>query len=138
GGRGAGKAGCCGRGPTQGTGAGRAGGWGGPGDALVSSTPPFPCLGGRAARHSFAPCWRPRFISALAPEDRCHLNGLGVRDGQVRYVTALGATNTPAGWRADRRGGVLMDVPSGEGIAPGRALPHSPRWDPGQPWLVAP
>src|SRR5262249_49800834 len=85
----------------------RGGGEGEPGRLLP--TPRSPARPRRARNYSFAPCWRPAFISALAPEDRCHLNGLGVRDGQVRYVTALGATDTPAGWRADKKsGGILL------------------------------
>jgi uncharacterized protein (TIGR03032 family) len=107
------------------------------GDDLVFVSARFSCLARRAVGHSFAACWKPRFISALAPEDRCHLNGLGLRDGRVRYVTALGATDTPEGWRADRRGGgILIDVPSGEIIAGGLALPHSPRWHRGRLWLL--
>ncbi len=97
----------------------------------------FSCLARRARSYSFAPCWRPAFITALAPEDRCHLNGLGVRDGQVRYVTALGATDTPGGWRADKRsGGLLLDVPSGAVLARGLSMPHSPRWYAGKLWLL--
>jgi uncharacterized protein (TIGR03032 family) len=106
------------------------------GDDLVFVNSRFSCLARRAARHSFAPFWRPPFVSALVPEDRCHLNGLGLRDGRVRYVTALGATDTPAGWRADPRGGALIDVPSGEVIARGLSLPHSPRWHQGKLWLL--
>jgi hypothetical protein len=35
--------------------------------------------------------------------------------GRPRYVTALGETDTPAGWRANKaHGGVLLDVDSGE------------------------
>ena len=35
------------------------------------------------------------------------------------YVTALGETNEPVGWRANKaRGGVLIDVDSGEVISP--------------------
>ena len=57
------------------------------------------------------PRWRPPFISALAPEDRCHLNGLALVDGEPRYATALGTSDTAAGWRATKaRGGVLMDI----------------------------
>src|SRR4051794_28789667 len=73
----------------------------------------FSCLCTLDGEHSFVPRWRPPFISGLAAEDRCHLNGLGVRDGQVRYVTALGQTDTLAGWRANKaRGGCLIDVSS--------------------------
>jgi uncharacterized protein (TIGR03032 family) len=107
------------------------------GDELVFVNTRFSCLASRAVNRSFEPRWRPPFISALAPEDRCHLDGLGLRDGQVRYVTALGATDTPGGWRADKPGGgILMEVPSGEIIARGLSMPHSPRWHAGRLWLL--
>lgn len=87
--------------------------------------------------HSFTPRWQPPFISALLPEDRCHLNGLCLIDGTPRYVTALGQTDTAGGWRNNKRdGGVLMDIPSGEVILRGLSMPHSPRWHQGQLWLL--
>src|SRR5262245_54956692 len=80
---------------------------------LVFVNTRFSCLSTRSPLHSFIPTWRPPFITALAPEDRCHLNGMAVFDGQVRYVTALGATDTRGGWRANKKdGGILMEVPS--------------------------
>jgi uncharacterized protein (TIGR03032 family) len=57
----------------------------------------FSCLCTLDADHSFALRWRPPFVSALAPEDRCHLNGLGMVDGRPRYVPAFGTTATPGG-----------------------------------------
>jgi uncharacterized protein (TIGR03032 family) len=97
----------------------------------------FSCLCTLAADSSFVPRWRPPFIGGLSPEDRCHLNGFGVRDGRVRYATALGETDTGAGWRANKaRGGVLMDVPSGEFIARGLSMPHSPRWYQNRLWVL--
>src|SRR6185436_16605233 len=54
----------------------------------------FGCLCTLDAAHSFHPRWRAPFLTAYAPEDRCHLNGMALRDGQPRYVTALGATDT--------------------------------------------
>ncbi len=73
---------------------------------------------------------------ALEPTDRCHLNGLGMVDGRPRYVTALGETDEPAGWRANKaRGGILMDVASGEVITRGLSMPHSPRWYAGRLWV---
>jgi len=58
-------------------------------------------------------------------------------DGQPRYVTALGETNDPTGWRANKKdAGILMDVPSGEIIAHNLSLPHSPRWHNGQLWVL--
>jgi uncharacterized protein (TIGR03032 family) len=97
----------------------------------------FSCLATRAGNFSFEPRWRPPFVSVLAPEDRCHLNGMGLRDGRVRYATALGATDTPGGWRANKKsGGILLDVPSGAVIARGLSMPHSPRWHDGRLWVL--
>ena len=85
------------------------------GDELIFVNTLFSCLAKRSPLYSFVPIWRPPFISALAPEDRCHLNGLALRDGGVRYVTALGETDEANGWRANKKdGGILMEVPSGE------------------------
>jgi len=88
----------------------------------------FSCLAALHPHYSFTPRWRPPFISALRPEDRCHLNGLAVVDGQPRYVTALAETDSPAGWRAVKHnGGCLIEVPGGRLLVRGLALPHSPR-----------
>ncbi|BBO33797.1 TIGR03032 family protein [Lacipirellula parvula] len=97
----------------------------------------FSCLCTRSRDHSFVPRWKPPFISALAPEDRCHLNGLCVAEGRPTFVTALGATDTPAGWRVDKKsGGVVLEVSSGETIASGLSMPHSPRWYDGRLWVL--
>jgi uncharacterized protein (TIGR03032 family) len=97
----------------------------------------FSCLCTIDGVHSFVPRWRPPFVTALAPEDRCHLNGLGVVNGQARYVTALGATDTPGGWRENKKnGGILMEVPSGTVLVRGLSMPHSPRWYRDRLWLL--
>jgi uncharacterized protein (TIGR03032 family) len=97
----------------------------------------FSCLASLDGEHSFVPRWRPSFVSALAAEDRCHLNGLAVVDGRARYVTALGATDAPQGWREGKAsGGVLIDVPSGEIVSRGLSMPHSPRWHGGRLWVL--
>ncbi|QDV36430.1 TIGR03032 family protein [Tautonia plasticadhaerens] len=97
----------------------------------------FSCLCTLRADCSFAPRWRPPFVSALAPEDRCHLNGLSLVDGAPRYATALGTSDAAAGWRSDKaRGGVLMDIPSGEIVVAGLSMPHSPRLHAGRLWLL--
>ena len=97
----------------------------------------FSCLCTRSSEHSFTPRWRPRFISAYTPEDRCHLNGLGMVDGRPKFATALGESDEPAGWRKNKRtGGILMDVPSGEIIARGLSMPHSPRWHDEKLWVL--
>jgi uncharacterized protein (TIGR03032 family) len=90
----------------------------------------FSCLAALHPSYSFAPRWRPSFVSALRPEDRCHLNGLAVVDGQPRYATALAETDSPAGWRAvSRSSGCLIEVPSGRLLVRGLIIPHSPRVD---------
>lgn len=93
----------------------------------------FSCLVNLHPEFSFVPRWRPPFISALAGEDRCHLNGVGMRDGRPAFVTAMSQTDTPAGWRADKnRTGCILDVATGQPITAGLAMPHSPRWHRGR------
>ena len=97
----------------------------------------FSCLATLDAEHSFVPRWTPPFISSLGPEDRCHLNGLCVIDDEVRYVTALGETDEPGGWRENKAsGGILIDVQSGETVLEGLSMPHSPRWFDGRMWVL--
>lgn len=82
---------------------------------------------------SFVPRWKPPFISELAAEDRCHLNGLALDGGQPRFVTLMAESNEPAGWRARKsETGCVMDIQSNEVIARGLAMPHSPRVHDGQ------
>jgi uncharacterized protein (TIGR03032 family) len=109
--------------------------WGSDGTLWVVNTR-FSCLCTLDRASSFVPRWRPPFVSALEPTDRCHLNGLGLVDGRPRYVTALGETDAPAGWRAGKaRGGLLMDVERGEILTRGLSMPHSPRWHAGRLWV---
>ena len=97
----------------------------------------FSCLCTRDPDYSFVPRWRPPFVTHYAPEDRCHLNGLGMRDGRPRYVTALGESDTTQGWRANKRdGGVLIDMQADTVLARGLSMPHSPRWHDGRLWLL--
>jgi uncharacterized protein (TIGR03032 family) len=86
---------------------------------------------------SFEARWRPRFISALVPEDRCHLNGLAMRCGKPALVTVFAATDTAAGWRGcAKSAGALIDVETGEAIAAGLCMPHSPRLHAGKTWVL--
>jgi uncharacterized protein (TIGR03032 family) len=97
----------------------------------------FSCLAGVDARYSFVPRWTPPFISRLAPEDRCHLNGLAMRDGRPAYVTVMAPTDEPSGWRASRNDtGAVLDVASGEVVSAGLAMPHSPRWHDGRLYVL--
>ena len=58
------------------------------------------------AHYGFRPLWKPDFITALSPEDRCHVNGMGARDGELAYATVCGRFDTPLGWKAVKHGGV--------------------------------
>ena len=109
--------------------------WGSGGELWAVNTR-FSCLCTLDRSASFTPRWRPPFVSALEPTDRCHLNGMGMVDGRPRFVTALGETDEPAEWRANKaRGGILIDVSSGEVITRGLSMPHSPRWYAGRLWV---
>jgi uncharacterized protein (TIGR03032 family) len=97
----------------------------------------FSCLGTTSETHSFAPVWQPRFVTRLAAEDRCHLNGVAMRDGAPAYVSAIGATDVADGWREHRReGGVVIDVASGETVCRGLSMPHSPRLQDGALYVL--
>jgi len=97
----------------------------------------FGCLATLSERASFTPLWRPSFLSKLAPEDRCHLNGLALEGGKARYVTAASTSDVVDGWRDRRRdGGIVIDVRSDEIVASGLSMPHSPRVYRDKLWLL--
>lgn len=97
----------------------------------------YSCLCVPSPTHSFKPVWKPAFISKLAPEDRCHLNGLAMRNGEPAFVSAVCQSDVVDGWR-DRRhdGGVVIDVQSNSVVAEGLSMPHSPRWHDGRLWVL--
>src|SRR5258708_22119121 len=97
----------------------------------------FGCLATLSERDSFTPLWRPPFVSRLAAEDRCHLNGLALEDGRARYVTAVSPSDVVDGWR-DRRGdgGCVGEVTTNRTVAAGLSMPHSPRFHQGQRWVL--
>ncbi|WP_421729556.1 TIGR03032 family protein [Brevundimonas sp.] len=105
----------------------------------------FSCLATLSTRYGFTPIWKPPFISRLAAEDRCHLNGLAMHDGVPRYVTAVSRTDVLSGWRERRHeGGVLIDLQTDRIVTDQLSMPHSPRvWndqvfalDSGRGWLI--
>lgn len=105
----------------------------------------FSCLATLSPRYGFTPVWKPPFISKLAAEDRCHLNGLAMADGAPRYVTAVSRSDVLTGWRERRHeGGVLIDVQTDRIVTDQLSMPHSPRvwndqvWalDSGRGWLI--
>lgn len=97
----------------------------------------FGCIATVSEGYSFRPLWKPPFLSRLAPEDRCHLNGMAVENGEPRYATAVSRSDVADGWR-DRRtdGGIVIDVSSGEIVCEGLSMPHSPRLHNGTLWAL--
>lgn len=104
---------------------------------IVFVSTAYSCLAEPSRTHSFKAIWKPDFITRLAREDRCHLNGLAMVDGEPRYVTAVCRSDVVDGWR-DRRhdGGIVIDIQSNEIIAEGLSMPHSPRWHDGKLWVL--
>ena len=97
----------------------------------------FSCLATVSPTHSFVPLWKPKFISRLAAEDRCHLNGMAMVDGKPKYVTAVSRSDVADGWRDKRTdGGCVIDVETNEIVISGLSMPHSPRWYQDKLWLL--
>jgi len=97
----------------------------------------FSCVSSIDAHYNFVPQWKPPFISAIGPGDRCHLNGMGARDGKLAFATACAVTDTAGAWRERKAGGgVLIDVQQNAVIAEGFSMPHSPRWHEGRLWVL--
>lgn len=95
---------------------------------MVFANTLFSCIAAASPTHSFRPLWQPPFVTRLAAEDRCHLNGLAMRDGVPAYVTCVGPTDVADGWRDHRAGGgVVVDVATNEIVCRGLSMPHSPR-----------
>lgn len=97
----------------------------------------FSCLATVSDGHSFKPVWKPGFVSRLAAEDRCHLNGFAIEDGQPRFATAVSRSDVADGWRERRiDGGIVIDVATQEVVCTGLSMPHSPRLYDGRLWLL--
>ena len=97
----------------------------------------FSCLCRLSGKWSFEPIWQPPFVSRLAAEDRCHLNGVAASEGRPRFATACAQTDTSQGWRPHRAaGGCLVDLVQQQVVVEGLSMPHSPRFYRGQLWLL--
>ncbi|MGH2954818.1 MAG: TIGR03032 family protein [Solirubrobacterales bacterium] len=107
------------------------------GDELWFVASRFDCLATLDQDHSLLPRWQPPFVSELADGDRCHLTGLAIADDEVAYVTALGETDEPDGWRERKLdGGCVIAVDEDRVVARGLSLPHSPRWHRDRLWAL--
>ena len=98
------------------------------GDKLLMVNTKFSCLSWLSSQYNFESFWQPPFITALVPEDRCHLNGVAMQGDHPKYVSMFSDTDIAQGWRNIRtNGGLIMDVDSGEKVAANLAMPHTPR-----------
>lgn len=106
-------------------------------DKLVAVNTQFSCLAEVDGDYNFKPVWQPPFLSEIAPNDQCHLNGVALRDDAPAFATALGESTEPKGWRKNKvQGGLLIDIEKQQVIARGLAMPHSPRWYNGKLYLL--
>ncbi len=98
------------------------------GEQILAVNTNFSCIETVAGQSGTNTHWIPPFISQLAPEDRCHLNGIALGSDGSAFVTALGRSDSPKGWRPHKAdGGILMHAPSGSIITDTLSMPHSPR-----------
>jgi len=109
--------------------------WGDEGLWAVNTS--FSCLVLINEEYHFMPKWKPAFISNLASEDRCHLNGMAIIDGKPKYVTTFGNGDSPQSWRENiTKTGMVIDIGSGEEILTNLPMPHSPRFYDGKLYLL--
>lgn len=96
-------------------------------DELLITNTLFSSISKMSHRYHFDLFWKPDFISELAPEDKCHLNGVALMNGKPRYATMFAKTDEAKGWRKlPYDSGMLMDIETGEVLLSDLALPHSP------------
>ncbi|NRB65160.1 MAG: TIGR03032 family protein [Saprospiraceae bacterium] len=86
---------------------------------------------------SFSPYWKPEFIDQIIGQDRCHLNGMCLDNGELAYVSLVGQSNEANGWRKHKNdGGMIIDMRTNEVIASGLSMPHTPRLYNGYLWFL--
>jgi len=97
-------------------------------DGIYAVNTMFSCITKINEDYNFEPVWKPSFVSEIASEDRCHLNGMVMVNGKPKYVSAFSTDDTHQGWRNDiLNTGVIIDTTNDEIIASGLSMPHSPR-----------
>ena len=97
-------------------------------DELYAVNTLFSCIIKINDDYNFTPYWTPPFIDKLVSEDRCHLNGMAMKDGKPKYATAFGRGNSHQSWRDDiTKTGIIIDIETNEIVAENLAMPHSPR-----------
>jgi uncharacterized protein (TIGR03032 family) len=107
----------------------------GPSVAFVNTQ--FSCLARADGTQSFAPIWKPPFISMLMPEDRCHLNSFATDENRVRYATAFAESDVVQGFRElPVDSGIVIDVEKNAIVFRGLIRPHSVRMFDGRLYVL--
>lgn len=98
----------------------------------------FNCIASLDDNYNFLPIWQPDFITSIRqPDDRCHLNGMGSRDGILTFATLCGRRDTPLGWKEIKaNGGVVLDINQNRILCEGLSMPHCPRWHQDRLWVL--
>lgn len=97
----------------------------------------YNCIAQLEEKGCFSPLWKPPFVLETAGEDRCHLNGFCLQNGELAYATIIGETNVRDGWREHRSGGgIVMDVRTNKVVCSGLSMPHTPRLYRGRLWVL--
>lgn len=97
----------------------------------------YSCIAAIDDHYNFRPIWKPDFISAIALGDRCHLNGMCARDGELAYATVCGRSDENIGWKPMKSGGgCVIEIATNRIVCDGLSMPHSPRWHQGRLWLL--
>ncbi len=106
------------------------------GDKVMFVNTKYSCLSFVDEVSKVTNVWSPSFLQKCGPFDYCHINGMS-RYGLELYVTALGESNEPFGWRDELdAGGVLIRVSDNKVVKRGLAMPHSPRFWNGKLYLL--
>lgn len=78
--------------------------------------------------YNFSPYWTPPFIDKLVSEDRCHLNGMALKNGIPKYATSFNQGNSIQSWREHiTTSGAVFDLETNEVVVGNLPMPHTPR-----------
>lgn len=107
----------------------------GPQGRPVFAASMFNCVATTTLEASLVPVWYPNFIVDRSPGDACHLNGIAMAQGKLRFATVFAQDGNADAWRETRSNGAVIDVNSNSAIVAGLDQPHSPRIHKGRLWL---
>lgn len=106
---------------------------------LLFANTKFSCISSLSDTYNFNIEYIPPWISRVAPEDRCHLNGLCLDgEGKIKYITSVCDSDVQDGWRKRRseEDGFVFDVQEGKKVCENLTMPHSPRIYDKKLWLL--